>query len=75
MSKMITAVVMVYGSCRLMKLQLLSTDVEFWIFSATSVVGVGAGGEDLHMLNVWWVVCQWSRQEGGGGFSGFPKFK
>ena len=66
MSKMITAVVMVDGRWRLMKLQLLSTDVEFWILSATSVVGVGAGREDLHMLNVWWVVCQWSRQEGGG---------
>ena len=67
MSKMITAVVMVDGRCRLMKLHELSTDVEFWILSATSFVGVGGGREDLHMLNVWQVECQWSRQERGGG--------
>ena len=67
MSKMITAVVMVDGRCRLMKLHELSTDVDFWISSATSFVGVGGGREDLHMLDVWQVECQWSRQERGGG--------
>ena len=67
MSKMITAVVMVDGRWRLMKLQLLSTEVEFLMFSATSFVGLGGGREALHMLDVWWVVCQWSRQERGGG--------
>ena len=66
MSKMITAVVMVDGRWRLMKLQLLSTEVEFLMFSATSFVGLGGGREALHMLDVWWVVCQWSRQERGG---------
>ena len=53
MSKMITAEVMVDGRWRLMKLQLLSTDVEFLMFSATSFVGLGGGREALHMLNVW----------------------
>ena len=53
MSKMITAVVMVDGRWRLMKLQLLSTEVEFLMFSATSFVGLGGGREALHMLNVW----------------------
>ena len=67
MSKMITAVVMVDGRCRLMKLHELSTDVEFWILSATSFVGVGGGREALHMLDVWQVGCQWSRQERRGG--------
>ena len=73
MSKMITAVVMVDGRCRLMKLHELSTDVEFWILSATSFVGVGGGREALHMLGVWQVECQWSRQERGGeGTAGWP---
>ena len=49
-SKITTAVVIVDGRCRLTKLQLLSTFVEFCILSATSFVGVGGGGADLHML-------------------------
>ena len=53
MNRMITAVVMVDGRWRLMKLQLLSTEVEFLMFSATSFVGLGGGREALHMLNVW----------------------
>ena len=58
MRKMITVVVMVDGRCRFMKLHELSTDVEFWIWSATSFVGVGGGREALHMLGVWQVGCQ-----------------
>ena len=54
---MITAVVIVLGRWRFIKLQLLSTEVEFLIWSATSFVG-GGGREALHMLGVQWVRCQ-----------------
>ena len=54
---MITAVVMVDGRCRFIKLHELSTDVEFLIWSATSFVG-GGGREALHMLGVRRVGCQ-----------------
>ena len=55
---MITAVVIVDGRCRFMKLHELSTDVEFLICSATSFVGEGGGREALHMLGVRQVGCQ-----------------
>ena len=58
MMKMITAVVMVVGRCRFIKLYELSTDVEFWIWSATSFVGEDGGREALHMLGVRQVGCQ-----------------
>ena len=58
MMKMITAVVMVDGRCRFIKLHELSTDVEFLISSATSFVGEGGGREALHMLGVRQVGCQ-----------------
>ena len=45
---MITAVVIVDGRCRFIKLHELSTDVEFLIWSATSFVG-GGGREALHI--------------------------
>ena len=54
---MITAVVIVLGRCRFIKLLELSTEVEFLIWSATSFVG-GGGSEALHMLGVRWVGCQ-----------------
>ena len=57
MMKMITAVVMVDGRCRFIKLHELSTEVEFLIWSATSFVG-GGGREALHMLGVRQVRCQ-----------------
>ena len=50
---MITAVVIVLGRWRFIKLQLLSTEVEFLIWSATSFVG-GGGREALHMLGAEW---------------------
>ena len=50
MNRITTALVMVDGRCRLTKDQLLSTLVDFSILSATSVVGVGGRGADLHML-------------------------
>ena len=43
MMKMITAVVMVDGRCRFIKLHELSTEVVFLICSATSFVGEGWG--------------------------------
>ena len=52
MMKMITAVVMVDGRCRFIKLHELSTDVVFLICSATSFVGEGGGREALDMLGV-----------------------
>ena len=55
---MITAVVIVLGRWRFMKLHELSTDVEFWIWSATSFVGEDRGREALHMLGVRQVGCQ-----------------
>ena len=58
MMKMITAVVIVDGRCRFIKLHELSTDVEFLICSATSFVGEGGGTEALHMLGVRQVGCQ-----------------
>ena len=57
MMKMITAVVMVDGRCRFIKLHELSTEVVFLICSATSFVG-GGGREALHMLGVRQVGCQ-----------------
>ena len=54
---MITAVVIVLGRCRFIKLHELSTEVEFFIWSATSFVG-GGGREALHMLGVRRVGCQ-----------------
>ena len=54
---MITAVVIVLGRCRFIKLHELSTDVEFLIWSATSFVG-GGGREALHMLVIRQVGCQ-----------------
>ena len=54
---MITAVVIVLGRCRFIKLHELSTEVEFLIWSATSFAG-GGGREALHMLGVQWVGCQ-----------------
>ena len=58
MMKMITAVVMVDGRCRFIKLHELSTDVVFLICSATSFVGEGWGTEALHMFGVRQVGCQ-----------------
>ena len=57
MMNMITAVVIVDGRCRFIKLHELSTEVEFLIWSATSFVG-GGGREALHMLGVRRVGCQ-----------------
>ena len=60
MMKMITAVVMVDGRCRFIKLHELSTDVEFWILSATSFVGEGGGREAGNQNRGGW-------GRGGGG--------
>ena len=66
MMKMITAVVMVDGRCRFIKLHELSTDVEFWIWSATSFVGEGVGREALHMLGIRRVGFSEVGERGGG---------
>ena len=58
MMKMITAVVIVDGRCRFIKLHELSTEVVFLICSATSFVGEGWGTEALHMFGVRQVGCQ-----------------
>ena len=55
---MITVVVTALGRWILIKLHELSTEVEFLIWSATSVVGGGGREAALHMLGVQWSRCQ-----------------